>query len=174
MPTERISLTELKAPPSNEVAKIAQTRVTEDWLAVYIGLFVFVLSLALLFGIDLLGWAVTTSVWTTPSKALAPASKHYASLPVVLSLIGTYVFLLIILLVGAKALRADLKRFAVGFTAVFTVSYFCWFLGSWAYIAATPDKRPVLKIPWSLSLTNESGFIIALLAGLIVGNFLPR
>ena len=30
-----------------------------------------------------------------------------------------------------------------------------------------------MKIPWSLNLTNESGFIIALLAGLIVGNFLP-
>ena len=174
MATERITLTKTEAPASTEVGKIFQTRVTEDWLAVWIGLFVFVLSLALLFGTDLLGWAITTSVWTTPSKALAPASKHYASLPAALSLIGTYVFLLAILLVAAKALRFDLKRFALGFTAVFAVSYFCWFLGSWAYIAATPDKRPALKIPWSLSLTNESGFIIALLAGLIVGNFLPR
>src|SRR5579872_472559 len=174
MATERITLIKPETASSTDVAKIVQTRLTEDWLAVYIGLFVFVLSLALLFGIDLLGWAVTTSVWTTPSKALAPASKHYASLPAVLSLMGTYVFLLIILLAAAKALRADLKRFALGFTGVFAVSYFCWFLGSWAYIAATPDKRPALKIPWSLSLTNESGFIIALLAGLIVGNFLPR
>jgi len=174
MPTEGITLIEPKAPSPGEVAKIVQTRLTEDWLAVCVGLFVFVLSLALLFGIDLLGWAVTTSVWTVPSKALAPASKYYASLPAALSLIGTYLFLLIILLVGAKALRADLKRFALGFTAVFAVSYACWFLGSWAYIAATPDKRPALKILWSLNLTNESGFIIALLAGLAVGNFLPR
>src|SRR5208337_1087387 len=77
------------------------------------------------------------------------------------------------LLVAAKGLRADLKRFAAGFTAIFIVSYACWFLGSWAYIAATPDKRAALKIAWSLNLTNESGYIIALLAGLIVGNFLP-
>ncbi len=83
-------------------------------------------------------------------------------------------FLLAILLVGAKALRADLLRFAKGFTAVFIVSYACWFLGNWAYIAATPDKRQALKIGWSLSLTNESGLIIALLAGLLVGNCWTR
>jgi uncharacterized membrane protein YadS len=140
---------------------------------VWIGLFVFALSLTLLKGIDLLGWAVTTSVWTAPSKALAPASKHFANLSASLSLLATYFFLLIVLLAAAKALRADLKRFAAGFTAIFVVSYACWFLGSWAYIAATPDKRPALKIAWSLNLTNESGFIIALLAGLVVGNFLP-
>jgi uncharacterized membrane protein YadS len=77
------------------------------------------------------------------------------------------------LLAAAKALRANLWRFAQGFTAVFILSYACWFLGSWAYIAATPDKRPALKIAWSLSLTNESGFIIALIVGLLIGNFLP-
>jgi uncharacterized membrane protein YadS len=161
------------APSQGEALAIAQGRVTEDWLAVWIGLFVFALSLALLKGIDLLGWAVTTSVWTAPSKALAPASKHFANLSAPLSLLATYFFLLVVLLLAAKALRADLKRFAAGFTAIFIVSYACWFLGSWAYISATPDKRPALKIAWSLNLTNESGFIIALLAGLIVGNFLP-
>src|SRR5271157_1665077 len=108
-----------------------------------------------------------------PSKALAPASKLYSKVPSLLSLVATYLFLLGILLAAAKALRANLWRFAQGFTAVFILSYACWFLGSWAYIAATPDKRPALKIAWSLNLTNESGFIIALVAGLIVGNFLP-
>jgi|SRR5271157_728986 len=152
---------------------IAQTRVAEDWLAVWIGLLVFALSLALLFGADLLGWAITTSIWTMPSKALAPASKLYSKVPSLLSLVATYLFLLGILLAAAKALRANLWRFAQGFTAVFILSYACWFLGSWAYIAATPDKRPALKIAWSLSLTNESGFIIALIVGLLIGNFLP-
>jgi len=160
------------ASPAAAVA-VAQTRLSEDWLAVWIGLFVFVLSLALLFGKDLLGWAVTTSVWTQPSKALVPASKLYVKVPSLFSLVATYVFLLAILLVAVKTLGANLKGFARGFTVVFFLSYACWFLGSWAYIAATPDKRPALKIAWSLSLTNESGFIIALIAGLLVGNFLP-
>jgi len=173
MTNEPTSLNKVTAPSAGPAIAIAQPRISEDWLAVWIGLFVFALSLALLFRIDLLGWAVTTSVWTMPYKALAPASKLYASLPASLSLGATYLFLLAVLLVAARALRAGLRRFAVGFTAIFIVSYACWFLGSWAHIAATPDKRPALKIAWSLNLTNESGFIIALLAGLIVGNFLP-
>lgn len=164
------------APPSPHETAI-QSRppgMSEDWLALCIGLFVFVLSLGLLFGRDVLGWAVTTSIWTLPGKALAPASKNYSGLSPLLSLIGTYVFLLVILSIGAKALRADLKRFISGFSVVFALSYLCWFLGSWAYIAATPDKRQALKIGWSLNLTNESGFIIALLAGLILGNCSTR
>src|ERR1022692_3435749 len=163
---------ELSTRPS--AAPPARSGFNEDWLAVCIGLFMFVCSLALLFGFDLLGWAVATSVWTTPGKALAPVSKGYATVPGLLSLGATYVFLLIVLLAGAKALHADLKRFTQGFTIIFILSYCCWFLGSWAYIAATPDKRAALKIPWSLNLTNESGYIIALLAGLIVGNCSTR
>src|SRR5439155_122585 len=52
--------------------------------------------------------------------------------------------------------------------------YLCWLAGNHAYIAATPDKRAGFGIPWSLSLTGEAGFIVALLAGLVVGNFFPR
>ncbi|MFZ0962113.1 MAG: putative sulfate exporter family transporter [Terriglobia bacterium] len=156
------------------IIQLPQPGISEDWLAVCIGLLVFVLSLGLLFGVDLLGWAITTSVWTNPAKALAPASKHFASLPPFISLLGTYVFLLAVLLAGAKVLRANLVRFAAGFTTIFIVSYACWFLGNWAYIAATPDKRQALKIGWSLNLTNESGFIIALLAGLLIANCSAR
>ena len=45
------------APPSSHPAQ----GFNEDWLAVCIGLFVFALSLTLLFGIDSLGWGITTS-----------------------------------------------------------------------------------------------------------------
>jgi uncharacterized membrane protein YadS len=149
------------------------SRFNEDWLAVCIGLLVFVLSLGLLAGADILGWAVTASVWTTPGKALTAVSKNYANLPALISLIFTYLGILAILVVGVRALGVNVRRFVQGFTVIFAFSYACWFLGSWAYIAATPDRRAALKISWSLNLTNESGFIIALLAGLIVGNFLP-
>ena len=149
------------------------SRFTEDWLAVCIGLFVFALSLGLLFGKDMLGWAVTTSVWTDPAKALGTASKAYAALPKFVPLVATWGFMLVILSIGAKLIGANVKRFAAGFTTIFAVSYLCWFFGSFAYIAATPDKRAALHVPWSLNLTNEAGFIIALVAGLFVGNFLP-
>jgi uncharacterized membrane protein YadS len=169
--------TTARAPvPAPQPTPPATPRFSEDWLAVCLGLLVFLLSLGLLAGKDILGWAVTTSVWTKPAVALVPVSKAYAKLPGhpgLFSLIATYVFLLVILLVGAKALNANLRRFAAGFTAVFILSYACWFLGSWAYIAATPDKRAALHVGWSLNLTNEAGFIVALVAGLFVGNFLP-
>ena len=50
-------------------------RISEDWLAVVIGLGAFALALLSLAGLDALGWLATTSVWTDPATALAPASK---------------------------------------------------------------------------------------------------
>jgi len=72
------------------------------------------------------------------------------------------------------ALGMNLKKFALGFSLIFWSSYFCWFLGNCAYIAATPDKLGAFRISWSLRLTGEAGFILALLAGLVLGNFFPR
>ncbi len=147
--------------------------VSEDWLSVWIGLFIFVLSLGVMVGVDVLGWAVTTSVWTSADKVLAPVSKAYGGLSGLASLIITYLFLLIVMTCGAKALRVNLGRFAGGFTFVFWASYLCWIIGSWGYIAATSDKLKALGIPWSLNLTAEAGFLVALIAGLAVGNLFP-
>ncbi len=148
--------------------------ISEDWLSVWIGLFIFVLSLGSFAGADLLGWGVTTAVWTDLSKALAPVSKAYASLSGVGSLVATYLFLLILMTLGAVLLRARVGRFVGGFTVVFWISYLCWIVGSWAYVAATSDRLKVYGIPWSLNLTAEAGFLVALIAGLAIGNGLPR
>jgi uncharacterized membrane protein YadS len=150
------------------------SRLTEDWLAVYLGLLVFLLALAGLAGADLLGWAVSTSVWTSLGKALGTVSKTYTSLPGLAALAATYAFLALVLGLGAKALGAPVGRFLKSFTGVFALSYACWIAGSWAYIAATPDKLKAHGIGWSLNLTNEAGFIIALVAGLLVGNLFPK
>lgn len=151
----------------------AEPRISEDWLAVWTGLFIFALSLGTFFGADLLGWAITTRVWTSASAALAPASKAYAGLHPFLSLAATWLFLLVLLGAGARARGADMPAFARGFTAVFFLSYFCWFLGSQANIAATPDKMQQHGVSWSLNLTAEAGYIVALVAGLAIGNFFP-
>jgi uncharacterized membrane protein YadS len=150
-----------------------KNHLNEDWLAVYLGLFVFALSLGVFFGVDLLGWAVTTSVWTSLAKALAPASKAYAAFSGLGSLLATYFFLLVLMTAGAKALQLNPWRFAKGFSVVFFLGYVSWLIGSWAYIAATPERRSGLGIGWSLNLTNEAGFIVALLIGLALGNFFP-
>ncbi len=149
--------------------------ISEDWLAVWIGLFIFVISLGAFAGMDLLGWGVTTSVWTDLTKALKPVSAAYASLGGLGSLIATYVALLIIMTVGAVFLKADIKKFILSFTVVFWISYLCWIIGSWANIAVTtkPDLQK-FGITWSLKLTPEAGFIVALVVGLFFGNFVPR
>lgn len=164
----RASITQ-PSPPTSE----GRHRFSEDWLAVCIGLFLFILSLGLLWGKDVLGWVITTNVWLDSGKSLAPASKAYAGMHPWTSLVTTFIVLLVILSAGALALGSKLKRFIPSFTVVFVVSYLAWFLGSYAYIAATPDKRAAFKIPWSMNLTNESGYIIALILGLIVGNAFP-
>ena len=148
--------------------------LSEDWLSVIIGLVIFVLALGLLGDMDLLGWVVTTEVWVDLSKALAPVSKAYAGLGGVGALIATYIGLLVLMTAGAAALRADLGRFILAFTAVFWISYVCWIVGSYAHLAVnTPAAMQKFGISWSLRLTAEGGFVVALIVGLIVGNFLP-
>ena len=148
--------------------------MSEDWLSVWIGLLVFLLALGVLVGADILGWVVTTSVWNNISKALAPVSKAYAGIGGIGALIATYVTLLVVLTVGAATLNADLKGFALSFSVVFWISYLCWIVGSYANFAVTtPADMQKFGIGWSLKLTNEGGFIVALIAGLVIGNFLP-
>ena len=149
-------------------------RLSEDWLAVWIGLAIVALSLGVLGGVDLLGWTVKTQVWLEVSKILVPSSKAFAAMPGLVSLLATYAFLLVVTGLGAAALRLKIGQFAFGFTVIFWLSYFCWILGSYAYIAATPERVKSFGIPWALNLTAEAGFIVALLAGLILGNFFPR
>jgi len=148
--------------------------ISEDWLSLWLGLAIFVLSLGVFANLDILGWGAKTNVWTKAGLAFAPISPGYSSMSGVTSLLITYGFVLFLMGIGALLLKADLKKFAVGFSIVYWISMACWFLGHYAYIAATPDKLESLNIGWSMNLTGEAGYIIALLAGLLVGNFMPR
>ena len=149
--------------------------LNEDWLAAGIGLAIFLLGLAGLSGISFLGWVVRTSVWIDPAKALAPASKLYADLGGTGALVVTYLALLVVLSGAAAVLRTNVARFAVAFTVVFWIAYLSWIVGSYAHLAAvTPEDLKKFGITWSLGLTNEGGYIFALLAGIVIANFLPR
>jgi hypothetical protein len=149
--------------------------INEDWLSLWIGLAIFVLALGGLAGTDLLGWVVSTSVWVDPGQALGTVSKGYASLGGAGALLVTYLALLAVLTAGAAALSLDVKRFAVAFSAVFALSYASWIIGSYAYVAAvTPADLKKFNIGWSLKLTNEGGYVVALVVGLIIANAFPR
>jgi uncharacterized membrane protein YadS len=149
--------------------------INEDWLAVVLGLAIFVLALAALVNVDLIGWVVTTSVWSNFSLALKATSKDFSGLGGIGALVATYVGLLVVLSAGAVALKANVTRFALAFTAVFWIAYASWVIGNFANFAAvTPAEQQKFGISWSLKLTNEGGYIFALIAGLIIANFFPR
>src|SRR5262249_57743173 len=93
---------------------------------------------------------------------MARVSKAYAGMPGLASLVCTWVFAQVMMTLAALALAVDWRRFAVAFAVVFWLSYACWLVGNYAYVAATPDKRAGFGIGWSLSLTGEAGFLIAL------------
>src|ERR1700684_2025239 len=81
--------------------------INEDWLAVVLGLAIFVLALAALVHVDLIGWVVTTSVWSNLGQALRTTSKDFSSLGGVGALVATYVALLVVLSGTAVALKSN-------------------------------------------------------------------
>ncbi len=148
--------------------------ISEDWLSLWMGLFIFVLGLGMFVGLNTLGWGIKTSIWINLSKALSPISDSFKGMPGLTSLFLTYLFMLIVTVIGAVAMRVNARRFIVGFTLVFWISYGCFLLGHFAYFAAnTPEMMKSMGLGWSLKLTGEGGFIVALIAGLLVGNFFP-
>ena len=114
---------------------------TEDWWAVWIGFLIIGLALVGIQGPHLLGWGVSASEWLDASKAIGPSAKAaYPNLLGWASLGATYLFLLIVMCVGAAAMGWNVPKFAGSFTVIFVVSYACVFIGHYAHIAATPDK----------------------------------
>src|SRR5262249_54182430 len=149
---------------------------TEDGWAVWLGLLLVVLALPTAAGYDLLGWAAATQVWVDPAQAVRPVSPAYARLPGAgsvgltyllgagaVSVVLTYLLVAGLVGVGAAAQGFDLRRFLPGFTVIYGCSYACWLIGHYAYIAQTPDKRAAMGLSWSLGLTGEAGYIVALL-----------
>ena len=151
-----------------------KTHVSEDWLSFWLGLVVFFLSLGVFFGADILGWGVNTAVWMDITKSLGVVSPSFKDIGGFVSLLLTYLFLLISLGIGTKLMNENVRKFAYSFSFVFLISFICFVIGHFAYIAATPDKLDSYSIGWSFNLTGEAGFIIALLAGLAIGNFFPK
>ena len=191
--------------------------ISEDWLALILGLIIFGLSLGSFQGMDLLGWGAKAGVWIDPGKAITTISAKYQTvkgeitkidgqkltlknkdgkestitvegdvsklqvgqqyekkgMSPIMSVALTYLFALAIMTLGAVALGANVPKFMFGFTLAFWLSYLCWFMGHFAYIAATKDQVAKFGIPWSMSMSGEFGFIIALILGLIIGNFFP-
>jgi uncharacterized membrane protein YadS len=143
---------------------------SEDWWAVWLGGFVFLLGLGPIYGVDLLGWVVKMPVWIDFAKAVAPVSAGYKAMSGVTSSLLTYLFLLAITTVGVIGMGGNVQKYVIGFTIIYWIVFFCMVFGNNAYIAAAPSGRSAFKIAWSLGL-GEMGLVIAMIIGLIIGNF---
>ena len=111
---------------------------TEDWWAVWIGLGIFALSLASLGGVDLVGWMARTRSWEWTdvagafawSKLFAPAGAGYASWHALASFAATYVVFTALFALGARSLGLNVRRFVLGFTLLFLVTWLAWIAGN--------------------------------------------
>ena len=152
-----------------------QPRLSEDWLSFWTGLAVFLLSLGAFLGADLLGFGAKVGTWTDLSKAITPVASSFQWMPGWLAVVSTYLFMGLVVGIGNWFLGGNVRKFIVAFTLVFALSFACWVLGNHAHIAATtPAEFKKFGIGWSLELTGEAGFVLALLAGLAIGNFFPK
>src|SRR5438552_12086241 len=110
------------SPSQVPVGKPATPAISEDWLALGVGLVLFFVSLLGLGGVDIFGWAIKTNVWTEVSQIMSPVSRNFPRVKGLASLILTYFLLLGTLAIAVKtALPVRLSKFANGFTLIFFI-----------------------------------------------------
>ncbi len=165
----------------------------EDWWAVWLGLGFFFLSLLNIAGIDLVGWIAYPKKWlltmppgavakkiVTPSHAFyalgakysLTAKAFYKSLGPIGSILVTYFVFTAATTLGAYCMKWDVRRFVLGWTFIFFLTYLVWFIGHHAFFSATKLDLKKAKIDmFTLSLGGGASFILALIVGLIIGNF---
>ncbi len=167
---------------------------TEDWWAVWMGLGFFFLGLLSLAGVDLVGWIAYPRKWvfSLPDGAAAAkivtfdnafyalggkysltAKEFYSSLGPIGSILVTYVIFTIATSIGAYFMKWNIKKYLAGWTIIFFMTYLVWFIGHHAFFAATAIDLKKSNFPDALTLSLGGGasFILALIAGLIIGNF---
>ena len=145
---------------------------TEDWWAVWIGLFFVAFGLfAAATGLDSTGWIVKFSKWVDITKSFK--ASHKGLLNPGASLILSYVIFTLATCAGAKFMNWDVKKYFIAWSIIFGLTVIFYIVGQNAYIAATSLERKKYGIEWSLSL-GGAYYIIALFAGLFIGNFTPK
>jgi len=149
----------------------------EDWWAVWLGLAFFFLGLLSIFGVDLVGWAAIPAKWGGPvplSKALHASSKAYKGLGPWGSLIVTYIIFTIATCIGAASMKWDVKKYFIGWTIIFAITYAVWVFAHHAYFAANMTNRAKFGLKHSLSLGGGASYIACLIVGLVIGNFFKK
>lgn len=150
---------------------------SEDWWAVWISVFIIFVALLGLFNIDLLGWVAAPKKWVfsgdnSLAHAVAPVGAKFKGLGFAGSIFVTWAVLLAVFMVAARSMKYDLRKFATAWTLLFFIVYLAWIAGQHAYLSADPTNKAKYGLEKVLSLGSGASYIMALLFGLIIGNFI--
>lgn len=204
---------------------------SEDWWAVWLGLIMFFVGFASILGsdYDLVGWMTKTKTWTDFSwgNVMKASGKGYKEMHPLVSFGITYGVFTALTCIGAFFMKLDVKRFFVGFTIIFAITWAVWIIGHEAHFkahkstqsvnqpeiygdnvycttkvnkcskeinkalkklgvdvskgeipdVATADKavenaKHAVRLSWALQLGGGFSFMLALVVGLIIGNFI--
>ena len=111
------------------------------------------------------------------SKLLAPAGAGYASWHPLASFAATYLVFTALFAIGARSMQLDVRRFVAGFTVLFVVTWAAWVAGNELHLTmvdAAVDGRNRYRdaaLSWGLQLGEGAPYLLALIAGLAIGNF---
>src|SRR5687768_3392895 len=146
---------------------------TEDWWAVWLGLIMFLASVSSLWGWDLTGWMAKTSTWVwgkfSIETALKPSGK--VALHPAMSLLVTYLVFTMLTCIAAWAMKLDVKRFFAAWTMLFVLTWVVWIIGQEAHFKVPVHEFAKHDLSWGLSLGGGFSYLLALVIGLIIGNF---
>ena len=157
---------------------------TEDWWAVWVGFALYAASLLSLAGLDLVGWMPRPRTWVWSylvgvfgwSMLLAPAGAGYAAWHPVLAWLAAYAVFGALFTLGAYHLKLDVRRFVLGFTVLFVLTWLAWLGGNELHLTivdATVDGRNRYVeggLTWGLQLGEGAPYLAALFIGLAIGN----
>ncbi|WP_459720009.1 YeiH family protein [Paraburkholderia sp. 2C] len=122
---------------------------TEDWWAVWIGLLVVVVALALFASGSSIKWlAVAPAKWTSVSQAVHDVGVH---LPNYLALFVVFAALFGI---GLSALKQRVAHFIASFAILFIASVLIFVLGAWVDAAKYNLEPPLVALALGLVISN--------------------
>ncbi len=146
---------------------------TEDWWAVWLGLIMFMASVSSLWGLELTGWMAKPETWVWEKFSIEGVLKssgkpewHPA-----LSLLVTYLVFTALTCLAAWSMKFDLKQFFIGWTILFVMTWIIWIIGNEAHFKASVYEMDKYGLSWGLSLGSGFSYLLALLVGLVIGNF---
>ncbi len=131
---------------------------TEDWWAVWLGLILFGAGLLSIWGIDAVGWMAKTktwewtSFWGNPSfnallgAAHSKAGMAYAGIGGFGAMIVTYIVFAALTTLGAHFQKLDIKKFFLGFTCIFFITFASWMIGHEAHFKAAKTSQSMLPV----------------------------